>query len=405
MRVAAHATLLLALLGLLGGLAGGHAATAQSDSQVKSYTNGYLTIHALIGSNEGLSYVYTVSTGERHPAPGKNVLYGGSDADPWSSYITILVADEGVAYVNSFDFQQANDSSGRVYEVRPMDNYTIAATELANGFVVTWDLDNGIRVTQTVIVAGDALDTSMIVHQVTVENYGSSSHTVGVRYLWDIMIADEDGAFLRLWRDSQPVTEWLTTEYVIDSPQPGMIWQTTDNPENATFTIWGGITLPQGVTPPDEVIYGYWGGLYDNAWYYRANTSKVIAEDDVAVAYYWMPRTLEPGQQLKIVEALLPVTTGASTVEEPPKAAESTIPQDNTTQQEQAQQEQPEQQTQQEQPETAPAQEQPQEQAPAQQQEPESPAESMEQCYCLSMIQILVVFVVGLLLGALIARR
>lgn len=44
---------------------------------------------------------YTIATSSGHPVPAKNVLYGGVDHDPWSTYLTVRVYNTIREYVST----------------------------------------------------------------------------------------------------------------------------------------------------------------------------------------------------------------------------------------------------------------------------------------------------------------
>jgi len=136
------------------------------------------------------------------------------------------------------------------------------------------------------------LDTARI-HYI-VENVGQMTHAVGLRLLIDTMLGANDGAPLRAADQAMIGDAMLSGARIPD------YWQAFDSLIEPSVTSQG--TMAGGeLTPPSRVAFSNWGMFADNLWdaeivpgreFIRSRESDL----DSAVAMYWDPSALAPGE-------------------------------------------------------------------------------------------------------------
>lgn len=251
-----------------------------------------------VTGNDGFG-TYTIATGPGHTNPGQDVFYDGVDQDPWSTYNTIHVTDTSRDYTTS----SSSSTPDAGFTLVLMDTLSPAVTtSTSTRVVIQWTTLENLLVEQDIEVVGTTIaDTYVRVTMSVTNNDDQSSHTVGIRYQWDIMIDGYDGSWIRPW-DGAPGT-WLDVE-TSWAPPTFNYWETTNDPTTPVFSVLGSNILPS-VTPsptvPDTFMLAAWGstpspGLYDYAYSFTP-TSRTIAGTglDSAVAYYWDPVDILPG--------------------------------------------------------------------------------------------------------------
>ncbi len=273
--------------------------------------NGYFVVSVEVDTGADGVGTFTVATGSSHPAPDQDVLYDGVSRNAWSSYVTIILPEYNVAYVQTTRAPVPPPG----YTLVEMDDYVSGVYSDSGRVVINWTLPEGLLVTQEIILQGSTLETSRVVQKLTVTYTGSSlplqgndTITIGVRFMWDIMIDGEDGAVIRLWGSSGPVSDWLTNETELDDVTGITYWEATNDPSSPIFYIWGSLTSPSEATPPDRFVFAGWPKLFDNAWNVTVDPTLYVAGDDTAVAYYWENVTLAAGESVTFVQFILPVT-------------------------------------------------------------------------------------------------
>ncbi len=147
-----------------------------------------------------------------------------------------------------------------------------------------------IQLTQHLrLAAGDSgrLDTLLI--EYTVQNMGIQSHEAGVRLFLDTQLGTNDGAPFRV-----PGLDYVTTEKELLGSAIPPSYLSFDNLLNPTVQTQG--TLIGGLSViPDRVAWGNWGHLNDAPFDFIVIPNLSILGDS-AVAMYWNPAILSPGQ-------------------------------------------------------------------------------------------------------------
>ncbi len=130
------------------------------------------------------------------------------------------------------------------------------------------------------------MDTVAIAYTLT--NAGTASHSVGLRVMIDTMLDGNDAAPFRV-----PGVGALTTQHEFTGAQIPSFWQAFRDLSEPAINAQGTL-IGNGATPPDRLILGNYGILYNTPW--DVTISPDAANGDSAVAVYWNPVTLAPNQ-------------------------------------------------------------------------------------------------------------
>ena len=193
---------------------------------------------------------YTIMTGNNHPVTistgePKNVLFG--NGEPSTSYNTIFSYTTGTAYVAVSDF---SSRPGLVVLDPTTPGITATVTPLGStGYRTTYTLagppqtPDKLTIVQDVNTHGTTFETSTVEVTTTITNNGSSPVAIGLRYLWDTQIGEDDGPTFQQLNPDAPV---LLTEKSFTSPSFGF-YRIQDNDGNETtplFSVFGTVTQP-----------------------------------------------------------------------------------------------------------------------------------------------------------------
>jgi hypothetical protein len=248
-------------------------------------TNGFYSIFVEdAGYNIGS---YTVSTGANHPVTvwagsPQNVLYGGEYSSPGTSFNTIRSYTTQTDYVTS-----PNRTSD--FAVINLDDYSTGTVPLGDtGIRTTWVLPgppatpDRLNIAQDIEIVGTTLANSSIKVKVQVTNPNPSAVDLGVRYLWDFQIGDDDGpTFTPLYLDGSGGSA-ITTEAEFQPPEfvAYHIQDNDLNPDPPTFGVNGSATPPPGLDPifstPGILQFVCWRDAVNTAFNYTVDPNKDI---------------------------------------------------------------------------------------------------------------------------------
>jgi hypothetical protein len=218
----------------------------------------------------------------------KTMVYGfkpGGTSDVGSSYTTIRVSGPSGA----LDILPATSD---------------VAAQIDGGDAVhtvwSWSQPHSVRVTETLRLADNPFsgrhDAVAIDYQVA--NADSVSVDVGVRALIDVKLHRNDGAPYIV-----PGVGAVTTEREFLAGDVPPFWQAFESPTYDPRELRSvGILDGRGVAVPDRFIIVHWLDILDQLWDYPIDTTKPITLDS-AVALYWQPRTLAPGEAYTVTTA------------------------------------------------------------------------------------------------------
>src|SRR5690554_764294 len=216
----------------------------------------------------------------------KPLIYGRPK--PWTSYTTIWL--NGDHYVFGGETGRRAGKSGKYEEVirGPLveDNCVKTVTRIGDKLDVEQVL-SFVKSTTTGLY-----DTIQIKYRI--ENISTESQKIGLRVMLDTMLGENDGAPFRIGDDA------VTTDTVYYNKQLPEFWMAFDSISDPSVTSQGTFTGP-GVTPPDRVNLADWGSMADGVWDFDFNPGEEFLrkgeyEIDSAIAMYWVPEYLGPGE-------------------------------------------------------------------------------------------------------------
>ena len=208
---------------------------------------------------------------------------------PWTSYTTIQIND--VPYL----FGGKSKKTER--RTKTQLNYgTFINQEVSSNQIISTTQFEKIHVKQILSFHRNpnsrAKDTVKIEYLLT--NTDTVKHKVGARIMLDTKLGQNDGAPFRMG------TEAITAEKVIQSRSLYDYWQTFDNLSTPNIIAQGTLKYTKTKTPT-EIRLVNWGTLSDNPWKFNSVENRSFIregefEKDTALALYWRPITLQPGE-------------------------------------------------------------------------------------------------------------
>jgi len=255
--------------------------------------------------------IFTVGTDSRHPAPDQDMLYGGADESPSTSYLSVYDYTGGVVYTSDDEFSEAEPAGGYAISYIGWNGFTFESG--SKRATTIWTPSGDIRVEQTVQVLGSELSDSAVRVTTKVTNTSGGTREVGIRHFLDMMVADADGVW---YATRDPKTSFSQKERIYTPPAFDR-FVAADDPDRPELTFFGSMKGPKGVfspdpTPPDRFIFGSYGA-YDSVWEYPEGLDP---SDDSAVLYYWgwddgnSPIRLASGKSVSVVFYLYAVPPG-----------------------------------------------------------------------------------------------
>lgn len=255
----------------------------------------------VVGSGVG---IYTVYTGSAHPNPLQTVFYGPTAGILGTTYNTIHVTDTKRDYT---PISTVAPDTG--YTLVGLDTCSPSTVSTATTVTNTWTTLENLGVTQLIQVLGTTTSDTIVGVTMTITNNDRVTHTVGVRYQWDLMLAGWDGAWIRPWTDPSTPTSFIGTETAW-TPPSFAFWEEANFP-TTPFSVYGSVSLPPGSVAPDNLVYAWWSAAYGKAYSYTptgiaigGSGPNVDGQYDSCMLYYWNPTSLSPGQT-KTVSAYL----------------------------------------------------------------------------------------------------
>ena len=191
---------------------------------------------------------------------------------PSTSFTTLRVADSGTPV----DTILSDPSSA------PVD----AADHLSN--VTGYTVDD-VGVTQTLSVVPNPLSGQVDLGRIeyTVTNNGTTAHNVGLRYMNDVDVANNDAAPFRV-----PNVGPVTTETDFSGAAIPTYFNVFNDLTDST-KVGVALLKGSGATTPDRVAIASWPGIHLTVWDYT--TTPGAETGDSAYADWWNPAPLAPG--------------------------------------------------------------------------------------------------------------
>ncbi|MDD4517259.1 MAG: cellulosome anchor protein [Limnochordia bacterium] len=156
-------------------------------------------------------------------------------------------------------------------------------------------------VTQTLSFARSSTtgleDTARISYQVV--NEGQDPIRLGLRIMLDTMLGTNDGAPFRIGDEAIKSDTFYSSD---DMPQ---FWQAFDSLIEPAVMAQGTLSGAD-ITTPDRVYFSNWGDLADGPWDFEFYPGRDFTragdwEQDSAMALFWDPVTVGPGEEIEYV--------------------------------------------------------------------------------------------------------
>jgi hypothetical protein len=272
--------------------------------------------------------LYTARTGLAHPVPRRNLLFGGEDGSPGTSFTTVR------SYTTNTDYVQHTASTSPGFTVVDLDRFGIVRPFGADGIQTIYDLSapgaapDRLRIVQTIRVVGSGLSDSRVEFHLRVENAGTTPVRIGIRHLWDFEIGFDDGPTFTPHAPDGPT---LIHEARFAPPEFGF-YRVEDNaladPTSPLYQVFGTASGPAvfSPTPPDAIKHVAWPLAFGTAFDYTVDPNLIIstfqaphrghAGGDSAVLIYFGSTAeqaveIAPGQSYSALSVLFAQTTPA----------------------------------------------------------------------------------------------
>lgn len=235
--------------------------------------------------------VYTATTGPDHPlGSGRNLLFGngspGTTFNTFRSYTTMT----------DYTVDGLSEAAPPFTKVN-IRQYATTVPLGVTGIRTTYDLPgppdtpDSLIIVQDVNVIGSTFDNSYIEVRVHITNRNNVDTKIGIRYLWDPMIDNDDGP---TFQTVDPIGPLVTNEAEYNQPgfQAFQLADNDNNPNPPTYIIYGTAAGPGniGITPPTRIEYVYWPTGRTTTFDYTINPGRNISSppnNDSAVLLYW----------------------------------------------------------------------------------------------------------------------
>jgi hypothetical protein len=252
-----------------------------------SLANEFIRLRVNPGPQEAGRFAIDTTGGDpSRSADDNQVLIYGS-REPWTSYTTVLVDGKPFVFGGATERRAGKSAPvGAVTQAPQVAGDTIVCVSRFGEVEIKQDL--GFVRSPTTRVK----DTARIAYQIT--NRGNAAHKVGLRLVLDTMLGTNDGAPLRTGERAIDHATRLSGAELPD------FWQAFDSLSQPAVIAQGTLRAP-GLTPPNRLEMVDWGTLADAPWDFPFPagadfTRQGEAEQDTAVALYWEPATLAPGE-------------------------------------------------------------------------------------------------------------
>lgn len=249
--------------------------------------NEYVRVRVNPGPQEAARFAVDTTGGDPSRASDNDKILIYGSAEPWTSYTTILV--DGQPHVFGGPTERR---AGVSAPAAPLAD----GPRVADGRILAAAHIGDIEVVQELSLARSPTthvrDAARIAYRIT--NRGTRAHAVGLRVVLDTMLGSNDGAPLRAGDRAIATATRLSGEAV---PEYWQAFESLSEPA----VISQGTLRAAGITAPDRMEMVDWGTLADHVWRYefpegRDFTRAGEVEQDTAVALYWEPKPLGPGE-------------------------------------------------------------------------------------------------------------
>lgn len=222
------------------------------------------------------------------PTPATSGIVG-------TSFTTVRIRARSV--ISDFVASEAAPQFGRTAGGLCPPSCTATCPPECDAVLTVWDVPapgtGRVAVTETLETAANPFTgrDDVIRFEYLARNLSSSPLEVGFRSLLDVRVGDNDGAPYII-----PGLGALTTERSFSGDEVPSFWLAFESPTYASNLLRAvGILDWQGLVRPDRFVVAKWGLISDSRWDYAVDPSAFVTNDS-AVALYWEPTPLQPGQ-------------------------------------------------------------------------------------------------------------
>lgn len=259
--------------------------------------NEYIEI-VVNGNTENMGRFAVDITGGNPVSKGDDnqpLIYGRPR--PWTSFTTVRVDNEN--YIFGGKTTQRAGKSGKFGQVTVQPK--IVSENGQNYITTVTQFDNQIEAEQVLSFAKSSTtglyDSVQIKYRLT--NQDKVEHKVGLRMVLDTMLGSNDGAPFRVGDKA------ITTDTTYTQGELPTFWQAFDSLSDPKVTAQGTIKGPD-VTAPDKICYADWGSMADGLWDLKFKEGEEFWREgeyelDSAIALYWAPEVLKPGESITII--------------------------------------------------------------------------------------------------------
>lgn len=244
--------------------------------------------------NTGRFSVQTTGGDPDRPSDDESpLIYKQPGQSPWTSYATIRI--DGIDYVFG---GEPTERAGRA----ALFGTVLSPPQVIDGNRIETAYRVGpIEAVQSLTIIRSSttglLDTARI--EYTLTNVGQRTHDVGFRLMLDTMLGANDGAPFRVEELA------ITSDTSFVGEQIPDFWQAFDSLQDPKVTAQGSFRGGD-VTTPDRVYFTNWGAVADGPWDFDFQPGRDFTrlgefELDSALALYWDPRPLAPGESRSFV--------------------------------------------------------------------------------------------------------
>ncbi|MEA4847085.1 MAG: S-layer homology domain-containing protein [Clostridiaceae bacterium] len=257
---------------------------AATEEDVLRVQNQFLSY--AVDKNTGRFGISTVEGAPRRSGDQDSpLLFQGEKPD--TSFTTLRIDGKDYIFGNSYGFLGIKGGMAKPPETSGTVNTAL------------WTLED-LEVKQQLTLVSDTVnpDVGNVRVTYTVVNKGKTARSVGSRLLFDTMLGNNDGSPLVIPGIDKPVENEISFEGE-DVPS---FWQSADADISPAVVSYG-LVSGWGNEAPDRMTAAHWGGIGSTKWDYLADSAVKFTspfnkynKSDSAVALYWDPETLLPGE-------------------------------------------------------------------------------------------------------------
>jgi len=258
-----------------------------------SVSNEFIRIRVNAGPQETGRFAVDTTGGDPSRAADDNQVLIYGSREPWTSYTTVLVDEKPFVFGGPTARRAGKEVATGVVAAPPRTSgKAIVCVTRISDLEVRQELSLARSTTTRVE------DAARIAYEIT--NRGEVAHSVGLRVVLDTMLGSNDGAPLRAGDRAIATVVELVGQQIPD------YWQAFDSLSRPAVISQGTVRAPAGagmpaLQAPDRLRMVDWGTLADAPWGFAVTqgadfTRRGEEEQDTAVALYWDPIQLRPGE-------------------------------------------------------------------------------------------------------------